>query len=269
MSNPATQAGVMPTSPFIESMPAEIKVAILRSLPDYKALRALVHASPDYYQSYLLARDDILTDVTLADLKARKIDVVTPIQFAEVCINGGKVSSMYLLSALETVHRKMATDTMLKLSIDQCRALLSAVDLKGYRATSPFPSNVAPIWSVQSPKFYDCITHDNETQYLEPYGWRKYDVLELGAPSKLARDLFNQQLKRAHIAYGRARVARRKDMVAKALKRQRKERIEEETKKVGEKLVKTLMEKGVKHDAKVIEELVNECLMGLADRIID
>ncbi|KAL8719283.1 MAG: hypothetical protein Q9181_008076, partial [Wetmoreana brouardii] len=195
---------VLPTSPSLESMPAEIKLGILRLLPDFKDLRALAHASPDYYQSYLLARDDVLTNVTLTELKARNIDILTPVQFAEVCVRGGEEPDANLQPAIKKIYRQIASDSPIKLSTDQCLALRSLVDFKGYCAELP-PPNIFPIWALhRHQKYFTCLTHNRDSQYLDRYGWRSYNVFVFGRQNDTARAWMDHQLKEAHIVYGRA-----------------------------------------------------------------
>ena len=41
-------------------MPAELRALILLNVPDYETLRSLVHASPEYHQSYLTIKREVL-----------------------------------------------------------------------------------------------------------------------------------------------------------------------------------------------------------------
>lgn len=55
----------------LETLPAELKLSILRATPDIATLSAIVHASPTYHAIYLFAREECLTQATLKDLLVR------------------------------------------------------------------------------------------------------------------------------------------------------------------------------------------------------
>lgn len=52
----------------LESLPAELRLAVLNHLPDIRTLSALVHASPMFHASYTIDRERLLTKHTLAQM---------------------------------------------------------------------------------------------------------------------------------------------------------------------------------------------------------
>lgn len=72
----------------LESMPYELKVAILHNLPDVQTLSSLIHASPAYHAVYTGDREALLTSSTLRDLQGRDINIfkdelITQVQVRE------------------------------------------------------------------------------------------------------------------------------------------------------------------------------------------
>lgn len=61
--------------PFLEGLPPEIKVEILRQSADTNTLRNLVHASYRYYQAYKLVCQTIFSEVLLRQLTTRGYEV--------------------------------------------------------------------------------------------------------------------------------------------------------------------------------------------------
>ncbi len=56
---------------YLEALPAELRTLILLGLTDVESLRALVHASPIFYQQYLLDRRALLAHALRAELGNR------------------------------------------------------------------------------------------------------------------------------------------------------------------------------------------------------
>jgi len=56
-------ASAQPSSSSLESLPVEIQVHILRSLPDVKTLGSLLRASPQYLQVYQDVREDAISQI--------------------------------------------------------------------------------------------------------------------------------------------------------------------------------------------------------------
>lgn len=59
------------TIPAIDTLPPEILILILKLSKNVKTLKAAVHSSPLVHQAYLVAREEILTIVTLHELDSR------------------------------------------------------------------------------------------------------------------------------------------------------------------------------------------------------
>lgn len=62
----------------LENVPSEIKVMILCHMPSLSSLSSIVHASPTYYQAYLIAREEILHNITLQTLQRNNIGLLDP-----------------------------------------------------------------------------------------------------------------------------------------------------------------------------------------------
>lgn len=59
----ALPASAQPSSVLLESLPVEIQVHILKSLPDIKTLGSLLRASPQYLRVHLDVREDIISHI--------------------------------------------------------------------------------------------------------------------------------------------------------------------------------------------------------------
>lgn len=62
----------------LETLPSEIKVMILCHMPSLSSLSSIVHASPTYYQAYLIAREEILHNITIQTLRRNDIGLLDP-----------------------------------------------------------------------------------------------------------------------------------------------------------------------------------------------
>ncbi|KAL8965415.1 MAG: hypothetical protein Q9183_003865 [Haloplaca sp. 2 TL-2023] len=229
------------TSTCLESLPAEIKLNVLSLIPNVKSLRAIVHASPLYHATYLLAREKILTDITLQELQTRKINVTTRVDYAEVCVRGGGGSTTpagVLENAVQDIFNQLDRNTSIKLSAYQCTALLTLEDFKGYRTNSrgdvapqePLPPQQWHSWEYN----FTCVTHSDQTQYLPQYGWRNYKILSFGPENGTTRFCFGEQLKYCHKRFG-WREAGLKTREATAVRRAEKKRLVEEARQAEKK----------------------------------
>lgn len=184
----------MSTFPSLDSFPTVIKLAIIRSVSDLKALRSLVHASPAYHATYRIARDELLTQVTLVELRKRKVDVQTHVDFAEVYFHGPEGLKHQIRATLEQLYRQSASASAIQLRAHQCIALLALVDLKGYRRNEQIP------YSTRSRTYRDrhfkCITQDHFTYRCGQ--WRDYHRLDFGSPSLEACKAIRKQLGQAY-----------------------------------------------------------------------
>lgn len=193
----------MTNPPTFETLPPEIKLSVLHAVDDYQTLRALVLASPVYHAIYSTVRDEVLTAVTLSELEKRKIDVLTPVDFAEVCLRDGKKPEFILHTALQKIYHQQTFNLPIKLCANQCAALLKLVELKGFRRDRALLSK----WN----EGYRCVTHLDEAQYLNLYGWRSYHLLAFGRQTPTARAAIRRQINRAHYqsGFGKMHQARR------------------------------------------------------------
>ena len=55
-------------APTFDTLPTELSVQILKTMPNTKTLQSLIHASPTYHRVYLIDRETIFTSITLQEL---------------------------------------------------------------------------------------------------------------------------------------------------------------------------------------------------------
>jgi len=171
-----------------------------------------VHASPTYHAIYRIARDEVLTQTTLVELQHRKIDIQTPMDFAEVYFHGPDYLMGRMQAALEELYRHPASASPIKLTARQCIALLALVDLKGYRRNEQIPYTTRP--HIYGDQHFECITHD---RFAYPCGeWRKYHLMGFGSSSREACKAISMQLGQAHSMNARNVRNERKQLAATA-----------------------------------------------------
>lgn len=165
-----------------------------------------------FLATYLIARDDILTNIIVSELKARKVDVLTPVIFAEVCLRDGKRRSPHLLAALQKIYSQLKAGLLVCLNAHERYALRTLIELKGY-----CPDETAfgtPLYN----RVFRCVTHADRTQYLNMYGWRKYRILEFGKQTATARAAIKRELSRAHHMSGVIKYQKKKRAAMRARK---------------------------------------------------
>lgn len=69
-----SHAKTMPLALF----PAEIKMLVLSSMPDYESMKSLAHTSSSYHQAYLKAQEDILRHVTTNTIHEVGVSLLDP-----------------------------------------------------------------------------------------------------------------------------------------------------------------------------------------------
>lgn len=112
----------MKMNPSLETIPAELKLALLKHLPDYSSLTNLVRASPTFHYVYITNRDEVLTGAVLRDLANRNIDVTTPFDFVQITTKADPLN-LHLESALVVLQQQIANAKPIRLSINHCIAL--------------------------------------------------------------------------------------------------------------------------------------------------
>ena len=132
----------------IEALPAELKVDILKRLDTVANLRSLVHASSSFHNSYLLAREEIFTAVTLHDLSSRSVDPFQPFVYLELCLRDRSEPDEVLEVALTTIRTQRKAQIRarnsgnriapIKVSIEDCISLLKLDDILGWDPTQYF-----------------------------------------------------------------------------------------------------------------------------------
>lgn len=140
-----TEAG---KTAVIEAIPSELKVDILKRLDTVASLRSLVHASFSFHNSYLLAREEIFTTVTLHDLNSRSVNPFQPSAYLELCLRDRSEPDEVLEVALTNIRTQRKAQirarnsgkrtASIKVSIDDCIALLKLDDILGWDAAQSF-----------------------------------------------------------------------------------------------------------------------------------
>ncbi|KAL8689741.1 MAG: hypothetical protein Q9218_004656 [Villophora microphyllina] len=231
----AIEKAPMKMSPSLESFPTEIKLSILHSIPNHEALRTLIPASPDYYACYRLSPDQILTRVTLSELRTSEVNVLVKVDFAEVCLHDGRRPNTWLYGALEKIQRQLGAGLPVQLSDYDCMMLRSLIAFKGFR---PNPND---------PRHFDCVTHDDESHYgpyegIWHYSWRHYHLLRFVYDANgMAQYWMQEQMKAQHIAYGRRQAGKTRREETQARKAAEKE--EAKRQKAGMAMVRSTVEK--------------------------
>ena len=125
---------------YLESIPPEIKLAVLRAILDIKTLGSLIKASPDYHAVYAQNREDIYT--TLRQLKLRDVNI-QPMHWARLFLHGpNSITKCHLLKpAIESSFQQFQQKRPIKLSVDCCLALLTVMYLEPWMAVEETPAN--------------------------------------------------------------------------------------------------------------------------------
>ena len=148
-----------------------------------------------------MARNEILTGITLNELKERNVDVLSPVDFAEICCRGGKKPENELYLTLQKIHGLVHAGLPIKLDVKDCCFLLTLVELKGFCHTPMTPYRR---WNGG----FRGVTQGVNTEYLNLYGWRKYHLLSFGDQTVAARNTMRKILNRYHHLAGCAKARR-------------------------------------------------------------
>ena len=112
----------------LDDLLPEIKLHILRDIPDIPSLCSLTRACPSMHALYANARRQIFNRVTFNELVGRQIDLFTPRSLLQVKASGGV--DINLRSALQSLYNQLiARKGPLTLDIDQCKALRRLEDV--------------------------------------------------------------------------------------------------------------------------------------------
>lgn len=135
----------------LETLPAEIKLMILKVIPSTLTLKHFIKASPDYHAVYARDREEIFTRATLRDLSLRGIDIFQMMHQARLSIYGPRVASHYhlLKRAVESSVQQLQNNQRPILAIEQCLALLTIYYLEPRVVLAG--KNLAPIVKCSPP----------------------------------------------------------------------------------------------------------------------
>ena len=118
-SNPSCSTGT-----FV-NLPSELKLMIMKHMPNVACLSNLIHASPEFWCCYKLAREDIFAAVTFQELKARGIVLDPSIRYLEVSlVNSNSFPHRYTHEAMQDIIHQLFAVKPVKLKIKECLRLL-------------------------------------------------------------------------------------------------------------------------------------------------
>lgn len=128
----------------LESMPAELKIALLQQMPDIDTLSTLNHASPVFHAVYLANREDILTKTTLRELSTKNqplnIDeLLKPASLCHFVTRNGELDPN-LEFAIRACQAQANKTTDIKLTVDSCIALRTLCFYYGWVLARPLES---------------------------------------------------------------------------------------------------------------------------------
>jgi len=112
-----------------EDLPVELSLMIFRHLPDITTLSALVHASPANHAAYAAHREGIFTNFTINELRNRDADITMPAAFVEVNTTDNEARKSHVKSGILTYHEAVQEHKNLRLTVEQCLALLAIRDV--------------------------------------------------------------------------------------------------------------------------------------------
>jgi len=170
----------MATDSKLESMPTELKIALLERVPDINTLSALVHASPIFHAVYLANREDILTETTLQELSSRdqtlSIDeLVKPAALCNIVTKNGELdlnlepAIISCQAQAQAQARANGGKICITLSVDHCIALRTLLSYYGWqiaRSLNSGPDQHLLIYTINgrtyeewSDPIRDCFVH--------------------------------------------------------------------------------------------------------------
>ena len=123
------------------ALPNELKLAVLRQIPNTTTLLNLALTCSAFYKVYAAAREEIFTAVTINELLARGVNVTQRTAFSQAHIRSWDWCAKGE-NALQVLHHQLSEKTPPKLSLEQCRALAKIDDMKPWRfvGTSDSPA---------------------------------------------------------------------------------------------------------------------------------
>ncbi|KAL8818065.1 MAG: hypothetical protein Q9191_008021 [Dirinaria sp. TL-2023a] len=171
----------MPISngPTLSSLPVELKLSIIKFLPNTTDLKALIHASSAYHQSYLLAREEIFTLLTFRTLRERGIDILGPACGLGVTFRDGIESPVEdFKHTINPLWKKMKCGGVqrVRLSIEGCKLLLQIDKCVrfyrelGERSKIPVIKSTRPcneVWDPWQKRFLAINIDSDESEYRD------------------------------------------------------------------------------------------------------
>lgn len=171
----------------LEALPLEIKCMIFRHLPYIQTLSALVHASPAYHAAYVAFREQIFTRFTLLELQKRRINVLTPGSFLEVNTISDEIPNPLVKVAILACHEAVHAKKVVRLTIDQCLALLTLRDVIGWSvkvaghegAISVAVGSLKWDWPVKLRPEKAMVLNIHHRRPKYRYAWKNYFFIDL------------------------------------------------------------------------------------------
>ncbi len=145
---------------------------------------------------YRAIRNEVLTMVTLQELESHDLHIQEPMSFIEICVHGGQYPDRYLRSAIADCQDQAWDHKRIQLTVLQCRALLTLVDVVGWTIHEGGPSyhiTCSKNWDIShSISIFDNVyLHIDYTALKSNYafGFLNYCWLQIDDPPLILVDL--------------------------------------------------------------------------------
>ena len=125
----------------IEALPAEIKLLLMKSIPDPETLVNLTIASRTYNETYRTYRKTVLPPVLLNGIKNKGIFRYQPIAWMELCIDRRNPHGSEVELAIKRYYRQSREGLKVTMTYEECLPLIALKDARTW-TTSPIGSCV-------------------------------------------------------------------------------------------------------------------------------
>lgn len=176
-SNTPENFGPASRSSMLESLPTELKLAILEHIPDVQTLVALVHASPILYRLCSDDRERYLTRCALRDLRSRseRINPTKPTSFWYLHMKPLRIHNISrdLKPAIDSCCAQVQAHRFdqIKLTVPQCFALQDIESISRWRVGNPGPNDCNPNDDPASSYSGRCSDRRGRRSFGMPEDW--------------------------------------------------------------------------------------------------
>jgi len=183
----ALPASAQPSSVLLESLPVEIQVHILKSLPDIKTLGSLLRASPQYLRVHLDVREDIISHIVCNQITPAILPLAIDV-FQQSYLRSHRRPRSKVLEFLETFKEPRSLLPQNTFSLEISKRLLKTHYIVEYFANafitnrlnrlSKYLPQIAPLLADANATLGIGIEHHRLARsfyHLELYGTLFYD----------------------------------------------------------------------------------------------